>query len=133
MSGNISTATTKNSDLQSTITTANTSKGNLDTSISNSVTAKSNLDGSVTVANTIKTGLDGSVDDGNTLKGELDAIIQGSDFEAIIVDLNSLKQDQHKHTNIDVIGSLSEVGGVLQYKGEPISTNGFTWGEAKGE
>ena len=120
LSGNISTATTRDADLKATIVNANTSNGDLDTSIENSITAKSNLDDSITTANTTKAGLDGSITTGNALKSELGDIISGTDYEQVIIDVNSMKQDQHSHTNKNTLDGLSDVNGNLKYDGQDV-------------
>lgn len=103
---NIDVATTKNTDLQDVIDISHTSK--------------INLQSTTDTANTTKINLDGSIATGQVLKGELDQIIAGTDFEQIIVDIDSLKTDQHNHSNKTVLDGLSDIGGKLEYNSLPI-------------
>ena len=61
--------------------------------INSANTSKSNLDESISTANVIKTALDDSITEGYDLKSDLDAIISGTDYEQIILDLAKVKED----------------------------------------
>lgn len=92
--------------LDTTILSAATSKGLLEDAISNSETERGNLNLRIAA--------------GEALKGDLGAIIDGSDFEQVALDIASLKTDQHTHSNKVVLDELTDVNSLLKYKGVDI-------------
>lgn len=60
------------------------------------------------------------------IKDDLYAIIEGSDLEVVITELNLLKKDSHTHTNKDILDNLTEENETLKYKGQDIGKGDMT-------
>lgn len=80
----------------------NNTESGLNQSIQDGGTLKTGLDNSIVDANTTKANLDNSILEGNDLKDDLYDIIEGTDFEQVITDLNN-KVDK------EIVGELENL------------------------
>lgn len=100
LDGSILTGDILKSDLDDRISTGNTLKNNLDDDIVAGNLLKVDLPPLIVSSTTAKNNLDGSIVTGDNLKDELDAIISGTDYEQVIIDVAALKTGKADKTEV---------------------------------